>query len=672
MCGEDMSAMLIFIIGALIAGIVTAGLYYFVRWSRHHAPPYIAHLLNLSPLPQALVNDEGQIISKNRAFEKQFPDGAPRSMEQISEELNSLERERFAKFLRGAYTHKDVVGDFSKDPDDAWVRLRMQPLAGYGGLYAMTYEERSLNTSQRTPAEQEVVKLLFDRALTGILIMDLHGRVKTWNPAFAALFEDEIVRNTPITEMLSEEEVSEFEIVLQALQSGEIERKELDIFFADRNSPVSGYIQRLPTDNLSLHIFDQSEQKNLQLRLLQSQKLHAMGQLAGGIAHDFNNLLTGMAGFCDLLLSRHSPGDQSFTDIMQIKQNTDRAANLVRQLLAFSRQQTLQPKVIDLGETLSELTALLQRLIGTSNELKVHHGQGLGLVKIDHGYFEQVVINMVVNARDAMPKGGTIQLKTYNKILNRRTIIGTEAIPKGNYVVLEVIDTGTGISDDNLPRIFDPFFSTKESGAGTGLGLSTVYGIVKQMDGYIGVETKLGEGTTFKIFLPRFIPEKAVNITRKNDEDTGLKDLGGSGRILLAEDETAVRLFASRALRDKGYDVVEAHDGREAINIYTNALERDQPFDIVITDVVMPNMDGPSLAKQIQEVNPTATIIFISGYAETSFRDQLSHDESIHFLPKPFSLQELASKVKDVMTALQNPVDNKVIANYRPDAVAEK
>ncbi len=666
--------MLIFIIGGVIASILTVALYMYVRWVRHHrAPPYINHLLNLSPLPQALVNERGEIITFNKAFEKHFPDGTPGSMDQMTEELNSLERERFTQFLRGAYTHKDVIGDFSKDPDDAWVRIRMQPLSGYGGLFAMTYEERRLNLNQRTPAEQEVVKLLFDKALTGILIMDLQGHIKTWNPAFAELLDKPLQRNTQILDLLSEEEVSEFETVLHGLQSGEFEHKELDMFFADRKSPITGYIQRLPTDNLSLHIFDQSEQKNLQLRLLQSQKLHAMGQLAGGIAHDFNNLLTGMAGFCDLLLSRHSPGDQSFTDIMQIKQNTDRAANLVRQLLAFSRQQTLQPKVIDLGETLSELTALLQRLIGTSNDLRVHHGQGLGLVKIDHGYFEQVVINMVVNARDAMLKGGTIQLKTYNKLLNRRTIIGTEAIPKGSYVVLEVSDSGTGIQDEHLPRIFDPFFSTKESGAGTGLGLSTVYGIVKQMEGYIGVETELNEGTTFKIFLPRFIPNKAVNITRKTEDEIKTKDLAGTGRILLAEDETAVRLFATRALRDKGYDVVEAHDGREAINIYQNALSRDQGFDIVITDVVMPNMDGPSLAKNIQEVNPMATIIFISGYAETSFRDQLTHDETIHFLPKPFSLQELATKVKEVMTTLKrDPIDNKILANYRPDAVGEK
>ncbi|USO01763.1 MAG: response regulator [Alphaproteobacteria bacterium] len=661
--------MILFFAGAVLAGICASTLYYHLYWPHHKAPRYINHLLNLSPLPQALVNSQGEIITINKAFEALFPEGAPRTMKDIGEELNSLERERFYAFLKTAYSEKVTIEDFSKDPDDAWVRLRIQPITGYGSLYAMTYEERSLNSNQRTPAEQEVIKLLFDRALTAILIMDSQGNVKTWNPSFESLAGEGLARNVSFASLLAEEETSEFESTLNGFWQKSYDRKEIDILFANRASPVSGYIQRLPTDNISLHIFDQSEQKNLQLRLLQSQKLHAMGQLAGGIAHDFNNLLTAMAGFCDLLLSRHSPGDQSFTDIMQIKQNTDRAANLVRQLLAFSRQQTLQPKVIDLGETLSELTALLQRLIGTSNDLKVHHGQGLGLVKIDHGYFEQVVINMVVNARDAMPKGGLIQIKTYNKIFNRRTIIGTEAIPQGSYVVLEVTDTGTGIDEENLSRIFDPFFSTKESGAGTGLGLSTVYGIVKQMDGFIGVETEVNIGTTFKVFLPRFIPNKAVNISRKTEEiEDRQKSLSGSGRILLVEDEKAVRLFATRALRDKGYDVVEAQDGREGINIFKNAVTLDQPFDIIVTDVVMPNMDGPSLAKEIQEISPKAAIIFISGYAETSFRDQLSHDESIHFLPKPFSLHDLAAKVKEVMAVIQRtPVDNKVIANFRPD-----
>lgn len=619
------------------------------------------------------MNPSGEFIYTNAAFQKMFPEGIPHNLQLIGESFNSQERLRFEGFCQKAFSSKPIIGEFSEDPDDAWVRIRIEPIFGHANLYALTYEHRTLSKDKRTPAEREVVETLFEIAPTGIAIMDLQGNIKTWNQSFQNMIAaHELNRNDNLIDLCSEEDHELIQSVIEGLKTNEFTKKDVDICLKGKEAPVNGYIQILGHQKLSVHFFDQSEQRNLQLRLLQSQKLHAMGQLAGGIAHDFNNLLTAMSGFCDLLLSRHSPGDQSFTDIMQIKQNTNRAANLVRQLLAFSRQQTLQPKVIDLTETLSELTTLLQRLIGTSNVLKVVHGSGLSLVKIDQGQFEQVIINLVVNARDAMIKGGTITIKTYNKILHRKSNYGTESIPQGFYVVVEVIDTGTGIKEEFIPRIFDPFFSTKESGAGTGLGLSTVYGIVKQMDGYIVVETMENKGTTFKIFLPRFVPTKAVNIQRKEDQLEINTDLTGKGHILIAEDESAVRIFAARTLRDKGYDVVEAQDGREAIGIFKNAIETQQPFDLVITDVVMPHMDGPSLAQQIQEIQPEANIMFISGYAETNFRDQLSNDETIHFLAKPFSLKDLAAKVKEVLlkAAHRNSINNKVISNFRADSPA--
>lgn len=656
----------------IAAAIIAAGIFFIIYKfyiSQRKTPAYAGSLLDLSPLPQALVNTSGDVVHTNAAFRKMFPDGTPQNIRQIGDSFNSQERQRFQNFYRKAFTDKPVSAEFSEDPDDAWVRLRIEPIFGHTNLYGLTYEQRTLSKDRRTPAEREVVEILFDVAPTGIAIMDLQGNLKTWNDSFQNMVAQEFHRNQNIASLFNDEDAGFIQGILQGLSQESIKKKELDVCFLGKEASVTGYMQKVSAQCLSIHLFDQSEQKNLQLRLLQSQKLHAMGQLAGGIAHDFNNLLTAMSGFCDLLLSRHSPGDQSFTDIMQIKQNTSRAANLVRQLLAFSRQQTLQPKVIDLTETLSELMALLQRLIGPSNVLKVIHGTGLNLVKIDQGQFEQVIINLVVNARDAMPKGGTITIKTQNKILHRQGHYGSEIIPQGYYVVVEVVDTGTGIKEEHIPRIFDPFFSTKESGAGTGLGLSTVYGIVKQMEGYIVLETAENKGTTFRIFLPRFIPTKAVNIQRKEEAVELNMDLTGRGRILIAEDESAVRIFATRTLRDKGYDVVEAHDGREAIGIYRNAIENQKPFDLVITDVVMPNLDGPNLAKQIQELNPSANIIFISGYAETNFRDQLSSDESIHFLSKPFSLKDLASKVKEVLLKAdhRNSINNKVIANYRED-----
>ncbi|MBX9696844.1 MAG: response regulator, partial [Alphaproteobacteria bacterium] len=379
---------------------------------------------------------------------------------------------------------------------------------------------------------------------------------------------------------------------------------------------------------LLLEIFDNHEQKQLQLHLVQSHKLQALGQLAGGIAHDFNNLLTAMIGFCDLLLSRHYPGDQSFTDIMQIKQNANRAANLVRQLLAFSRQQTLQPKVLDISEILSNLSVLLQRLIGVSIKLRIIHGRDLGFVKVDEGQFERVIINLVVNARDAMNdhENGEITIVTRDECVETDRVVNHETISKGDYVVVEVIDNGIGINPEHVSKVFDPFFSTKEIGSGTGLGLSTVYGIIKQTDGFIFAESEKNRGTKFTIYLPRHQEASpAVTLAPVKSERTSLStDLTGVGRILLVEDEDAVRLFAARALRDKGYDVIEASTGEEGL-LYLQDAQKNHAkrVDLLITDIVMPHMDGSTLSNKALEVFPNLKIIFISGYAEDSFRAKL-------------------------------------------------
>ena len=405
---------------------------------------------------------------------------------------------------------------------------------------------------------------------------------------------------------------------------------------------------------LILHFIDTTDRTKIEAQFTQSQKMQAVGQLAGGVAHDFNNLLTAMIGFCDLLLQQHGPGDRSFPDIMQIKQNANRAANLVRQLLAFSRQQTLQPRVLDITDALADLSHLIRRLIGENIQLNVVHGRDLGLVKVDQGQLEQVIINLCVNARDAMSskgaQGGTLTIKTDDVELKAPIRRGDEIMPAGQYVVIEVADTGTGIPKENLERIFEPFFSTKEVGAGTGLGLSTVYGIVKQTGGFVLVDSEMGKGATFSIYLPRHEGDEAVGtaVARPGDDAALPKDLTGAGTVLLVEDEDPVRLFSTRALRNKGYEVIEAENAERALEIlHDTALK----VDLVITDVVMPKMDGPTLIKQVRELYPDRAlkVIFISGYAEDNFRQRLGDDVDIHFLPKPFSLKQLAGKVKEVM-----------------------
>ncbi|HXP72950.1 MAG TPA: PAS domain-containing protein [Stellaceae bacterium] len=400
---------------------------------------------------------------------------------------------------------------------------------------------------------------------------------------------------------------------------------------------------------LILHFIDTTEQKSLETQFAQSQKMQAVGQLAGGVAHDFNNLLTAMIGFCDLLLLRFRPGDPSFADIMQIKQNANRAANLVRQLLAFSRQQTLQPRVLSITDVLAELSHLLRRLIGENIELKVVHGRDLGLVKVDQGQLEQVIINLAVNARDAMASGGTLTIRTSNVTTTASVRRGHEVMPPGDYVLIEVVDTGVGIPKENLERIFEPFFSTKEVGSGTGLGLSTVYGIVRQTGGFVLVESEPGQGATFGIYLPRLAGVDAAASQRvEPGEAPQGRDLTGAGTLLLVEDEDPVRLFSARALRNKGYRVIEAKSGEAALEIITSGKE---PIDLLITDVVMPRMDGPALVKRVREIHPDMKVIFISGYTEDAFRKRLDTDSDIHFLPKPFSLKQLAGKVKEVIVS---------------------
>jgi two-component system cell cycle sensor histidine kinase/response regulator CckA len=374
--------------------------------------------------------------------------------------------------------------------------------------------------------------------------------------------------------------------------------------------------------------------------------LQAVGQLAGGVAHDFNNLLTVIIGNCEFLLMRHPAGDSSFKEINEVHQNALRAATLVGQLLAFSRKQTMQPKVLALSDMTTELAQMLRRLLREGIALKLDNGQDLWPVHADETQISNAIINLVVNARDAMPDGGTVTITTANDTVAEAVALGTAIMPAGEYVRIEVADTGTGIAKEHIGKIFDPFFTTKPVGQGTGLGLATVYGIVKQSGGFITVDSEIGRGTSFKIYLPRYrIDVNALAV--EPAAPAAPRDVTGQDTILLVEDEEAVRSFAARALRMRGYNVLEAGGGEEALEIVKAG---EQEIHLLITDVVMPSMDGPTLVRHVKTLKPNLAVIFMSGYAEEAFRRNDENAADLHFLPKPFGLKQLAAKVKEVLS----------------------
>jgi two-component system cell cycle sensor histidine kinase/response regulator CckA len=530
------------------------------------------------------------------------------------------------------------------------------------------YREQELDVANENGSPEVRLHWLFDEAPVGIVLLDLQGNIAECNSAFLKLIglNPEDLISHPFTNLVAKEDRGDTAAALSKVVMGTAKTTHIEVRMpsaGERELVASLYASRLENalgeiSGLALHFIDTTEQRNLEVQFAQSQKMDAIGQLAGGIAHDFNNLLTAMIGFADLLLTRHGPDDPSFSDIQQIRQNANRATNLVRQLLAFSRKQALTLDKLDITETLNELTMLLSRLIGEKIVLNLEHGNELGAIKFDRGQFDQIIINLAVNARDAMPGGGQLTIRTSVVTLDEPAQRGHELMAKGQYILIEVIDTGTGIRKENIEKIFEPFFSTKEVGAGTGLGLSTVYGIVHQTDGFIFVDSAPGDGTHFSIYMPEFLKEEdeqynsegkvsavqpTVTPDLKRDHES---DLTGSGTVLLVEDEDAVRLFGARALRNKGYKVLEAENGEGALDVINGF---DKKIDLIISDVVMPGMDGHTLISLVRHELPNVKVILMSGYAEDVFREEIDRDQTIKFLPKPFSLKTLAATVKEVL-----------------------
>jgi two-component system cell cycle sensor histidine kinase/response regulator CckA len=497
----------------------------------------------------------------------------------------------------------------------------------------------------------------FNNTPIAIAAIDRQGRIGRTNAPFLKLFGlargEGPVGRRKLVDLVAEADRPTLQAALNDAAAGNAEILPIDVTLAGKDGRSARFYVN-PVENGSgdeeaviVNALDITEQRTLENQVRQQQKMESVGQLAGGVAHDFNNVLTAIIGFSDLLLANHRPSDPSFQDIMNIKQNANRAAGLVRQLLAFSRRQTLRPQVLALGDVLSDLSILLTRLLGEKVKLQLVHGRDLWPIKADLNQFEQVIINLAVNGRDAMPSGGTMSIRTRNLTAAEAAAFNYHPLPAADYVLIEVEDTGTGIPPEVQAKIFEPFFSTKEVGKGTGLGLSTVYGIVKQTGAHIFFDSEVGKGTVFRIFLPRYVPaegEKAVG--GSSEANVEIADLTGSATILLVEDEEAVRAFAARALASRGYKVHEAGSGVEALEVMQ---ETGGKIDLVVSDVVMPELDGPSLLRELRKTRPELKIIFVSGYAEDAFKKNLPEGEKFNFLPKPFSLKQLAVAVKETL-----------------------
>ncbi len=377
-------------------------------------------------------------------------------------------------------------------------------------------------------------------------------------------------------------------------------------------------------------------------QLRQAQKMEAIGQLAGGIAHDFNNLVTVINGYSEMLLSELPPNDHRRGDLEHISDAGKRAASLTSQLLAFSRKQILQPQFLDLNDAISQAGNILRRLIGEDIDLVVVPRQALGLIEADPGQIQQILLNLAVNARDAMPRGGKLTIETEDIDLDEHYVRLHPTVPPGRYVMLAMSDTGVGMDERTKAHLFEPFFTTKEIGRGTGLGLSTIYGIVKQSNGFIWVYSELGRGTTFKIYFPR-VEKDAARHASYYKEQPGLL---GTETVLVVEDEASVRTLIARSLRGRGYFVLEASTGHEALR---TAQEFRGKIHLLLTDVVMPEMSGKALGTQIRDARPGIKVLFISGYTNNAIVHHGILDSNVAFLQKPFTHDILAQKIREVL-----------------------
>jgi two-component system, cell cycle sensor histidine kinase and response regulator CckA len=587
----------------------------------------------------AIVDPNGVILSSNGSF-------AARAM---PEKKGNAEGRNFVDLLR--IDEDDTIFFASEARGGMPLRLVQVPLSDDHRPFIMfiLLDETAAGLGRLSPEEGAGINNLLDVLPLGLALVDVDGRFLHLNPAFRrATGVAGDVRPAYPGDLVIDEDKGPLSDAVRRYARGPAASSDIPLQLRacpDETVPVTiGSVRGLGHAAVILSMKDSSEEDRLKRQVAQAIKMQAVGQLAGGVAHDFNNILTAIIGHCDLMLMRHSPGDIDYDDIQQIRGNSNRAASLTRQLLAFSRQQTLRPQVLQLPDVVTEVSTLLKRLLDETVTLEVKHGRALGAVRADPGQLEQVIVNLAVNGRDAMPEGGTLTIETYSVSADDVRLLGNDIMPPGEYTALRVTDTGTGIPANLLGKIFEPFFTTKEVGKGTGLGLSTVYGIVKQSGGFIFADSEEGRGASFAVYLPVHRGGEAQ--APKPQTRTPVGELWGNATVLLVEDEPMVRAVAERALSRHGYLVLTAEHGAEALEV----LEREQGVDLMISDVMMPEMDGPSLVRKARETYPDLPILFISGYAEEQLRKSIDINH-VAFLAKPFSVQALAQAVRDVLEA---------------------
>jgi two-component system cell cycle sensor histidine kinase/response regulator CckA len=580
----------------------------------------------------AVVDDRGEILASNRAFSDRALDSdnphAPRFSDLV--EIGEDDQMRLVSEGEGG----DPVRAVHVPADSS----------GEGGAGTFLLFD---SAGPASVAQAANLQTLLDILPIGLALVDRDGRFLTMNQAFrqAAGLKGSAVPVYPGDLVVKEDKAAVADAVRRNAR-GPAMSGDLAVRLAHQaTEPVAltiAGLRGLGDAAVLLLLKDNSEEAKLKRQVAQATKMQVVGQLAGGVAHDFNNILTAIIGHCDLMLMRHTPGDSDYDDIQQIKSNSNRAAGLTRQLLAFSRQQTLRPQVLQLPDVVSEVSHLLKRLLGETVELVVKHGRNLGPIRADPGQLEQVIINLAVNARDAMAGkgGGTLTIQTYSVKSDQVAELGSDILPIADYSALSVTDTGSGIAPSVLSKIFEPFFTTKEVGKGTGLGLSTVYGIVKQSGGFIFADSTVGQGTRFVIYLPVHHEDAAATKPRKLGK-AKKDELWGTGTVLLVEDEPMVRTVAERALTRHGYTVITADNGEDALAV----LAKGEPIALLISDVVMPGMDGPTMVREARKSRPDLKILFMSGYAEEQLRKSIDI-ENVNFLPKPFSVTELAEAAR--------------------------